>query len=124
MKKKPAEKKKNKGGAPKGNKNAFRHGIFTKFISLIDDREMAQMAVDNSMDELALARVKLANALERQERAADDETYLKYDQAVRHWTEIVSGIIARTNTKEETEVMVFETLLDSIRYWNDRQSVK
>lgn len=109
--------------AKKGNKNALKHGIYAKFIAVVDDEEMAGMSDDSPRDELALARVRLKAALEVCKDAKDIKDKLSWDYACRHWTEIIAGMKARNVEKRQTENAVFTTLLDAVRAANDKQHV-
>jgi hypothetical protein len=115
---------KKKKGAPKGNRNALKHGIYTKFIAVIDDKQLAKMSAVHTADELALARVKLKNALTNEIQSEDDESRLKWNAAAQHWMDVIVNMIVRNKETRETEVMVFTTILDAIRYANDKQGIK
>ncbi len=71
-----------------------------------------------------LARSRLADAIDRRDKAQDDESRLKWDYAARHWTEIIDGMISRNVQKGETETTIFTSLLDAVRAANDKQHVK
>ena len=107
----------------KGNKNALKHGIFSQFIAVVDDDKLQGMANDSNKAELAYARTRLKEAQIERDKAKDDETKLRWDYACRHWTEIVDTMIFRNMNKGETEVMIFQTLLDAVRAANDKQHV-
>jgi len=106
----------------KGNKNALKHGIFSKFIAVVDDKEMAKMSNDRNMDELAYARVRLAAATSELETATGEDK-LKWDYACRHWTEIIGSLLNNNVNKGQTEAMIFESLIDAVRAANDKQHV-
>lgn len=57
-------------GAPKGNKNALKHGIYSKIFS---DQELTEAkAMQGTVEtELAIARLQLANLLRRQQQFED-----------------------------------------------------
>jgi hypothetical protein len=106
----------------KGNKNALKHGIFSQFVTVIDDEQMADMATDSNKAELAYARTRLKEA-QLILNTCDPKDKLAWDYACRHWTEIIDNMLFRNVNKGETEIMVFETLLDAIRAANDKQHV-
>lgn len=108
----------------KGNKNALKHGIFSKFIAVADDAEMKGMSLDKNNDEVAYARVKLAEATYERDHAKDSETKLKWDYACRHWTEIIINALDKNVNRGQTEAMIFESLIDAIRAANDKQNVR
>ena len=109
--------------APKGNKNALKHGIYSSFIAVVDDKELKPMAHDNTRDELAYARVRLKHASQERDKCKDPEIILKWDLACRHWIEIIAGIISRNVDKRESETSIFTSLLDAVRAANDKQHV-
>lgn len=57
-------------GAPKGNKNALKHGIYSRVYHNIDMDEAANMQGSIAM-ELAIARIQLANLLQVQSLQGD-----------------------------------------------------
>lgn len=109
----------------KGNKNALKHGIFSKRIAVVENLDgLDEMSSDNNSAELAHARAMLADASDRRNKSATDEDRLKWDYACRHWSEVVDNMIYRNINKGATEVMIFESLLDAVRAANDKQKVK
>ena len=111
--------------AKKGNKNAQKHGIYAKFIAVVEDyQDIEGMPTKSGESELYLARARLANALKERDAATDQADKIQWDYACRHWIEIVDGMIARREEKRQTELAVFDTLLDAMRAMNDKQEVK
>ena len=108
----------------KGNKNALKHGIFSQFIAVVEDKQMQKMKSDRNTAELAYARTRLAHAQNEVEKAVAAEDKLKWDYACRHWTEIILNAINSNLNKVQTENMVFETLIDALRAANDKQHVQ
>jgi hypothetical protein len=108
-----------------GNKNALKHGIFAKRIRVVSDiKELESMSNDSNEAELAHARAMLADASDRRNGAKIDDDRLKWDYACRHWSEVIDNMIYRNLNKSETEMMIFNTLLDAVRAANDKQNVK
>ncbi len=57
---------KGKGGAPKGNQNARKHGFYSKVLNEADKLDFERATgVDGIDDEIALLRVKIKSLLER-----------------------------------------------------------
>jgi hypothetical protein len=110
--------------AKKGNKNALKHGIYSKFIRIIDDKEMADMKADQNIDELANARVMLADATNRRENAPDDKERIGWDYACRHWTEIIGTLTNQNKVTGQQEIQIFESLFEAVRAANDKQNWK
>jgi hypothetical protein len=100
--------------APKHNKNALKHGLYSKFILIVDDEEMAKMKLDANHDELAYARTRLAAAQNELNRATDKDK-LGWDYACRHWTEIISGMTHSNRVTGVQEVQIFEHLFEAVR---------
>lgn len=108
--------------APKGNKHAFKHGIYSPYIAAMDEEALQSMKHDSNKDELAYARVRLAAAQERLKAATDDETRLKWDYACRHWTEIILTAISNNSDRPAITATIYTTLLDAVRAANDREN--
>jgi hypothetical protein len=109
--------------ARKGNKNAFKHGIYSRVIAVDDEEDMAGMSDEDTKDELALARARLANALTECKDCIDPKDKLGWDYACRHWTEIIAGMKFRNVDKRQTENIVFTSLIEAVRAANDKQNV-
>ena len=109
--------------AKKGNKNALKHGIYSRFIAVNDTGDMAGMSPDNTRDELSIARVRLVNALKEFDKAQGDDR-VKWDYACRHWVEVINALISTNKNQVNTEVMVFTTAMDAIRALHDKKIIK
>lgn len=117
----------------KGNKNALKHGIFSKFTAVIDtDDQLEKMSTDKNTAELAYARARLAAAQKELDNAGAKyktpagiwiDPKIQWDAACRHWTEIIGRLINNNVNKGETETMVFESLMEAVRAANDKQKV-
>ena len=111
--------------AKKGNKNALKHGIFSKRIAVIENIEGLDAMLNNeNFAELAHARAMLADSSDRRAKAKDDEERVRWDYACRHWSEVVDNMIYRNKNTSSTELLIFETLLEAVRAANDKQKVK
>ena len=66
-------------GAPKGNKNALKHGIYSKLFtdSEIDEAKQMQGSVEN---ELAIARLQLLNLLNIMRKYGDNPILDKVEE--------------------------------------------
>lgn len=108
----------------KGNKNAEKHGIFSKFIAVVDtDKELEGMKNNRNHAELAYARTRLKNAQEEYDNAKDTKEQLAWDYACRHWTEIIETMIYHNREQRETEKTIWQSLEEAIRAANDKQGV-
>lgn len=110
--------------APKKNKNAFKHGIYSRFFVVDDDIHLEGMKRDENKDELAIARVRLVAALDERIAASDDEAKQHWDYAVRDWIEKINNLTNANKKSRETEEMIFTSLLDAVRAANDKQQVR
>lgn len=108
----------------KGNTNALKHGIFAKRIAVIDNVEgIENMKADDNGAELAHARAMLADCSDKRQTATGEEK-LKWDYACRHWSEVIDSMTNHNANRGESEVMIFETLLDAMRAANDKSKTK
>lgn len=111
--------------ARKGNKNALKHGIFSKRIAVVEHLDgLDEMSSDNNSAELAHARAMLADASDRRNGSKNDDDRIRWDYACRHWSEVIDAMIYRNINKGATEVMIFESLLEAVRAANDKQGVR
>lgn len=109
--------------AKKGNKNALKHGIYSHFIAVVDEKDMQGMSDDDVADELALSRARLAHANKERDAATDPKDKLAWDYACRHWTEIIGTLKSKKIEKRQTEISVFKSIREAIDYWNDKQGI-
>lgn len=109
----------------KGNTNAFKHGIYSKFVAVVDDAEQIEnMAINSNKAELANARAKLAQALKQYDAAVSADDKLRWDFACRHWTEIILAHTTHNASRKESEIAIFTSLLEAVRAANDKQNVQ
>lgn len=113
-----------KRGAQPNNNNAKKHGIYSKYIAVADTEELQEMKRDKNHYELDHARARLADCSKRRDQAQDDETRLKYDHACRHWSEIIDNMLFRNANRVQTEVQIFDSLIEAVRAANDKQNVQ
>jgi hypothetical protein len=122
---KPTARRK-KGGQP-GNRNAIKHGIYARFIAVRDDEEMADMSNKDTGDELALARVRLVNALNEYKRAArkrEASRMVEWDNSVLRHIEAITSIKLQGLDERESETCLWQSIMDALREVNERQKVK
>jgi hypothetical protein len=120
---KPMEEKRRRG-APRGNHNAHTHGIYSKFI-LLRDKSVIEGMTDGSLkDELALARARLKNALERTEAATVETEKIAWDTACHAWFDSILKIKVTAVEKSQQANEVWDTFMEAIRAANDIQGVK
>jgi hypothetical protein len=119
----PGEQKRKRGGQP-GNHNAHTHGIYSKFILLRDESVIEGMSDGSLKDELALARARLKNALERTEAATEETEKIAWDSACHAWFESIVKIKVTAVEKSLQANEIWDTFMEAIRATNDRQGVK
>jgi hypothetical protein len=115
---------KNRGGAPRGNQNARKHGIYAKFILLKDQKALDQMSGEGLQAELALARACLKDALERKNAATDPMEKATWDAASHAWFESVVKIKLNAAAKAQQVDVVWDTFQDALRHAWDVLGVK
>ena len=106
--------------AKKGNKNALKNSIYSKFMAVVDTEELEAMPVDNTKNELMLARAQVVGRLMKRDQSNDDDTANKFDAGARHYLEIVITAIERNQERRQTEKMRFVSLMEAMRAENDR----
>ena len=61
-----------KRGAPKGNKNACKHGFYSRAYTKVEDRELSQFVLDYRQDNIKFFKVVIARTAERIKPAASN----------------------------------------------------
>ena len=118
--------KRRKGGQ-KGNRNALKHGIYSRYIAVQDKEEMAGMTDKGHSDELAMARVRLVNAMEEYKMAkekGDRVAMVNWDNSIRKHLDSITTIKSHILMERETEECVWTTIMEALRATNDREQVK
>ncbi len=117
------QKPKRRPGAPPGNANALKHGLYSQHISVKDEAELQTMSLERNDHELALARVRLKACIAKQLNAPPEE-WIRYEKAISHY---ISIIVANTNKNAllgRDSRASFVTVLEMIRQVNEQQGVK
>jgi len=113
-----------KPGAQPGNKNALKHGIFSKFITPSDDQSMLAMSDEDRKDELSMARVAFKEAWEARLSSIDAKEKLSWDYAAHYWLDLINNLKSATIEEEQIQEEVWESFKDALRAANDRQGWK
>lgn len=108
----------------KGNKNALKHGLYSKHISVVDDDQLLPMSATSNADELALARVRLDAVLLKQKSAIVPADWLSYENAIISLISQISGMVHANAVLGKDQHAVFVSVLDMIRVVNNKQNVK
>ncbi len=109
-------------GAPPGNQNNLKHGIYSRHISVQADDDIFGMPDDQNRDELALARARLAACLEKQ-RSAPPEDWLHYEKAVSQYLLAISKFVHNNALLGKDHKSSLITVLEMIRQLNERENV-
>jgi hypothetical protein len=123
-KSKPCPERSRRVGAPRKNKNALKHGIYSHFIVLADAAAMNGMSDKSPAHELSMARVLFAKAMKERAATNDAKQRLGWDFACHYWLQLIIDTKLRIKETEQTAVTVWDTFIEAIRAANDRQGVK
>ena len=74
---KPPEEGKKRPGAPKGNKNALKHGLYAWHYTPSDRADLGAMPPLDSMHEIYMLRAQLDDILSLLERCEDEDRRVK-----------------------------------------------
>ena len=109
-------------GAPLGNRNNLKHGIYSRHISVQADDDILSMPDDQNRDELALARARLAACLDRQKKAPAED-WLNYEKAISQYLLAISKFVHNNAVLGKDRKSSLVTVLEMIRQLNERQHV-
>lgn len=109
-------------GAPPGNQNHLKHGIYSRHISVAADNEIQAMPQDQNQDELALARARLVACLEKQ-KDAPPEDWLIYERAISQYLLAIARFINNNAVIGKDHKTSLVTVLEMIRQLNEREDV-
>ncbi len=110
-------------GAPRGNTNGLKHGLYSHYISTSEDEELDAMPLDQSQHELALARVRLKLCIQKQQEAVGDD-WLAYEKAIAYYLHMIVALTARNALLGRDHKAAYITVMDMIRQVNEDQDVK
>ncbi len=109
-------------GAPLGNTNALKHGLYSRYISVTDDAEIENMPSDKSGDELALARVRLKTCLKRQLECPPAQ-WLEYEHLINHYLRIIFAHTHKNAILGQDRRTAYVTVMEMISEINEEQGV-
>ena len=109
-------------GAPLGNQNNLKHGIYSRHISIQAEVDVQTMPDDQNQNELALARARLVACLKKQ-RDAPPEDWLVYERAIAHYLLAISTFIRNNAVLGRDRKASLVTVLEMIRQVNEKQNV-
>lgn len=99
-------------GAQPGNVNRLKHGLYSKRLPQHPEAPSSPRTTADPEFEIALARVRLLQLLERQESASPDD-WLSYERAVLHYLGMITSLI-QANVRRKRRWPGLETLLQSL----------
>jgi hypothetical protein len=109
-------------GAPKGNTNALKHGLYTSYISLSEQEALEPMLLDKSDDELSLARVRLKRCLQKQEEASPDK-WLDYERLIVAYTHLIVSLTHKNALLGRDHRPGYITVMEMVQQVNEEQDV-
>ena len=112
-----------KRGAPVGNTNALKHGIYSRCISVTEDEELEPMPLDKSQHELALTRVRLMQCIQKQQEASAGD-WLAYEKAIAYYLRIIVSLTTRNALLGQNRKTAYITVMEMIRQVNEEQDVR
>jgi len=110
-------------GAPPGNTNGLKHGIYSHYISVDEDAELDPMPLDKSQHELALARVRLKHCIVQQS-GSSGEDWLKYEKAIAYYLRMIVSLTHRNALLGKDRKAAYITVMEMIRQVNEDQDVR
>jgi len=110
-------------GAPLGNTNALKHGLYAQYISVSEEADLENMPPDKNAEELAIARVCLKRCLEKQAAAASPEQWLDYDKQIAHYLRIIMALIHKNALLGMDKRAAYVTVMEMIAEVNKEQGV-
>jgi uncharacterized protein YjcR len=112
------EPKKNKGGAPRGNTNALKHGFYSRHFKT---RELKDLDCETDLDdEIKFVRVCIRRISEQAENITSLDQGLEYLRAISHAAYTITRMvkirkgIGSTHTYEDLLLMSLSDAVDTI----------
>jgi hypothetical protein len=109
-------------GAPKGNTNAIKHGLYAGYISLAEQESLELMPPDRNDDELALARVRIKHCLQKQEESSPDQ-WLEYERVIAAYVHIIVSLTHKNALLGRDKRPAYVTVMEMIQQVNEEQDV-
>lgn len=126
--KKTGAKKKSKGGAPKGNRNAVTHGFYSKFFTATEKELLKAESKKDVESEIKLLRVHIARLNQQisydaiyhsddKGNESRDEHYLHQLETMTHMMTAIAALI-RTDHLRDPNGGIAQGILDAIMEMN------
>lgn len=110
--------------APKGNHNALKHGIYTKFFALTESKEISKMAKNRNEAEIDLCRLKLCHLIEEMVDEQDKEIRARQYFAISTLVGTISRMTQANMIYGKGTDSVLTSIYEAIRAANKGQHVK
>ena len=110
-------------GAPAGNTNALKHGIYSRHISTDEQASIESMPSDKNADELALARVRLNGCIQRQSECPPEQ-WLDYERAITHYLRIIVTLTHKNAILGQDRRTAYVTVMEMISQINEEEGVR
>ena len=114
-------------GAPKGNQNARKHGIFAAYLPETDKPEGEMAPEEGLKQDLALLEGRLLNAMHQYEKAVEKEDTvraLRWDKSILEHLVRITNLRLRLVESGQMKEEVWDTMEEAIRAANSRQKVR
>jgi len=112
-----------KRGAPFGNTNALKHGLYSEYISAKEKTDLEDMPPDKNAEELGIARICLKRCLQKQATAASPEQWLDYDKQIAHYLRIIMALTHKNALLGMDKRAAYVTVMEMIAEVNEEQGV-
>lgn len=109
-------------GAPNGNTNALKHGIYSQYISVSEEAGIQVMPADKNQDELALARVRLATCIQKQLECPPGR-WLDYERIIAYYLRIIVSLTHKNAILGQDRRTAYVTVMEMISEINQEQGV-
>jgi hypothetical protein len=110
-------------GAPPNNRNRLLHGLYSHHMSIQVEQEVDAMPADRNTHELALARARLAFAMDRQ-HDAPPELELAWERVIAYNIRTIGMLTHRNAVLGRDSRTSFVTVLEMIRQTNEQQKTR
>lgn len=108
-------------GAPEGNANALIHGLYSQHISATDSQALEPMPTDKNEDELALARVRLRDCMQRQ--LQEPSRWLEYERVIACYLHLIVSLTHKNALLGRDRRSSYITVMEMIQQVNEEQHV-
>ena len=109
-------------GAPKGNANALKHGLYARFYEPQELPEFRRMPSDDPLQELAALRWSAMHALQTIKTTDDNKERILAINAAVHALEAASNVILRQQLLGTTSPLL-QDLWDAIERANEKDGL-